>query len=78
MEEQRIRIRLKSYDYRALDQSARDIVETSKRTVGRRRSTRSTALASGLSEQPEQNAQGPSACGESRDPASDRPRPPFQ
>lgn len=35
MEEQRIRIRLKSYDYRALDQSAREIVETSKRTGAR-------------------------------------------
>lgn len=35
MEEQRIRIRLKSYDYRALDQSAREIVETAKRTGSR-------------------------------------------
>ena len=35
MEEQRIRIRLKSYDYRAQDQSAREIVETSKRTGAR-------------------------------------------
>ncbi|NLB56229.1 MAG: 30S ribosomal protein S10 [Lentisphaerae bacterium] len=32
MEEQRIRIRLKSYDFRALDQSAGEIVETAKRT----------------------------------------------
>lgn len=29
---QRIRIRLKAYDYRVLDQSALDIVETAKRT----------------------------------------------
>ena len=35
MEEQRIRIRLKSYDFRALDQSAGDIVETAKRTGAR-------------------------------------------
>lgn len=35
MEEQRIRIRLKSYDFRALDQSAKEIVETSKRTCAR-------------------------------------------
>ena len=35
MEEQRIRIRLKSYDYRALDQSTSEIVETSKRTGAR-------------------------------------------
>ncbi len=32
MEEQRIRIRLKSYDFRALDQSVADIIETAKRT----------------------------------------------
>lgn len=32
MEEQRIRIRLKSFDFRALDQSAGEIVETAKRT----------------------------------------------
>ena len=35
MEEQRIRIRLKSYDFRVLDQSAGDIVETAKRTGAR-------------------------------------------
>lgn len=35
MEEQRIRIRLKSYDFRVLDQSASDIVETAKRTGAR-------------------------------------------
>jgi len=35
MEEQRIRICLKSYDFRALDQSASDIVETAKRTGAR-------------------------------------------
>ena len=35
MEEQRIRIRLKSFDFRALDQSAGDIVETAKRTGAR-------------------------------------------
>ena len=35
MEKQRIRIRLKSYDFRALDQSAGDIVETAKRTGAR-------------------------------------------
>ena len=35
MEEQRIRICLKSYDFRALDQSAGDIVETAKRTGAR-------------------------------------------
>src|SRR5438552_5647509 len=29
---QRIRIRLKAYDYRVLDQSTREIVETAKRT----------------------------------------------
>ncbi|MCS7047772.1 MAG: 30S ribosomal protein S10 [Verrucomicrobiae bacterium] len=32
MNHQRIRIRLKGYDYRLLDQSAREIVETAKRT----------------------------------------------
>jgi len=32
---QRIRIRLKAYDHRVLDQSTRDIVETTKRTGGR-------------------------------------------
>jgi small subunit ribosomal protein S10 len=32
MNNQRIRIRLKGYDHRLLDQSARDIVETAKRT----------------------------------------------
>ncbi len=35
MEEQRIRIRLKSYDFRTLDQSSCDIVETAKRTGAR-------------------------------------------
>lgn len=33
--EQRIRIRLKAYDYRMLDQSVGDIVETAKRTGAR-------------------------------------------
>ncbi len=32
MEKQRIRIRLRAYDHRALDRSAADIVETAKRT----------------------------------------------
>src|SRR5213594_1564427 len=32
---QRIRIRLKAYDHRVIDQSARDIVETVKRTGAR-------------------------------------------
>ncbi|HEY8240129.1 MAG TPA: 30S ribosomal protein S10, partial [Kiritimatiellia bacterium] len=32
MNGQRIRIRLKAYDHRVLDQSATDIVETAKRT----------------------------------------------
>ncbi len=32
---QRIRIRLKAYDYRVIDQSARDIAETVKRTGAR-------------------------------------------
>ncbi|MBI4437012.1 MAG: 30S ribosomal protein S10 [Candidatus Omnitrophica bacterium] len=32
MAEQKIRIRLKAYDYRLLDQSASEIVETAKRT----------------------------------------------
>ena len=32
MSNQRIRIRLKSFDHRLLDQSAREIVETAKRT----------------------------------------------
>src|SRR4026207_593926 len=32
---QRIRIRLKAYDHRIIDQSAHDIVETVKRTGGR-------------------------------------------
>lgn len=32
MNGQRIRIRLKAYDHRLLDQSSRDIVETAKRT----------------------------------------------
>jgi small subunit ribosomal protein S10 len=33
--EQRIRIRLKAYDYRVLDQSVAEIVETAKRTGAR-------------------------------------------
>ncbi len=32
MADQKIRIQLKAYDYRLLDQSAREIVDTSKRT----------------------------------------------
>jgi small subunit ribosomal protein S10 len=32
MAKQRIRIRLKAFDYRLIDQSAREIVETAKRT----------------------------------------------
>ncbi|HNR94503.1 MAG TPA: 30S ribosomal protein S10 [Kiritimatiellia bacterium] len=35
MNGQRIRIRLKAYDHRVLDQSAADIVETAKRTGAR-------------------------------------------
>ena len=35
MEKQRIRIRLKAYDHRVLDQSVGDIVETAKRTGAR-------------------------------------------
>jgi len=35
MEEQRIRIRLKSYDFRTLDQSTSEIIETAKRTGAR-------------------------------------------
>ena len=35
MERQRIRIRLKAYDYRVLDQSVADIVETARRTGAR-------------------------------------------
>ncbi len=35
MNGQRIRIRLKAYDHRVLDQSANDIVETAKRTGAR-------------------------------------------
>lgn len=35
MEDQRIRIKLMSYDFRALDQSAGEIVETAKRTGAR-------------------------------------------
>ncbi len=35
MEEQCIKIRLKSYDFRALDQSAHEIIETAKRTGAR-------------------------------------------
>jgi small subunit ribosomal protein S10 len=35
MEKQRIRIRLKAFDYRVLDQSVSDIVETAKRTGAR-------------------------------------------
>lgn len=35
MPAQKIRIRLKAYDYRILDQSAREIVETARRTGAR-------------------------------------------
>ena len=35
MEGQRIRIRLKGYDYRVIDQSASDIVDTAKRSGAR-------------------------------------------
>jgi small subunit ribosomal protein S10 len=35
MEDQRIRIKLASYDFRALDQSACEIIETAKRTGAR-------------------------------------------
>ena len=35
MEKQKIRIRLKGYDHRLLDQSAQEIVETAKRTGSR-------------------------------------------
>lgn len=35
MQDQRIRIRLKAYDHRVLDQSAGDIIETAKRTGAR-------------------------------------------
>ena len=35
MANQRIRIRLKAFDYRLIDQSAREIVETAKRTGAR-------------------------------------------
>lgn len=35
MEQQRIRIRMEAYDHRALDSSARDIVEQAKRTDAR-------------------------------------------
>lgn len=35
MQGQRIRIRLKAYDHRVLDQSVKDIVETAKRTGAR-------------------------------------------
>ena len=35
MEKQKIRIRLKGYDHRLLDQSAEEIVETAKRTGSR-------------------------------------------
>lgn len=35
MDDQRIRIRLKAYDHRMLDQSAGDIIETAKRTGAR-------------------------------------------
>ena len=35
MPDQRIRIRLKAFDYRVLDQSAGDIIETAKRTGAR-------------------------------------------
>ncbi|MDD5525454.1 MAG: 30S ribosomal protein S10, partial [Smithella sp.] len=35
MKEQKIRIRLKSYDYKLLDRSVEEIVETAKRTGAR-------------------------------------------
>jgi small subunit ribosomal protein S10 len=35
MDDQRIRIRLKAYDHRILDQSAREIVQTAQRTGAR-------------------------------------------
>jgi small subunit ribosomal protein S10 len=35
MSDQRIRIKLKGYDYRLVDQSAKDIVETAKRSGAR-------------------------------------------
>ncbi|MFA7464619.1 MAG: 30S ribosomal protein S10, partial [Syntrophales bacterium] len=35
MENQKIRIRLKAYDYKLLDRSTEDIVETAKRTGAR-------------------------------------------
>ena len=35
MENQKIRIRLRAYDYKLLDRSAQDIVETAKRTGAR-------------------------------------------
>ena len=35
MQDQRIRIRLKAFDHRVLDQSAGDIIETAKRTGAR-------------------------------------------
>lgn len=35
MEEQRIRIRLKAYDYKLLDQAAAEIIETARRTGAR-------------------------------------------
>jgi len=35
MENQKIRIRLRAYDHRAIDRSAQEIVETAKRTGAR-------------------------------------------
>lgn len=35
MEQQKIRIRMKAYDYRLLDRSASDVIETAKRTGAR-------------------------------------------
>ena len=35
MQSQRIRIRLKAFDYKLIDQSAQEIVDTAKRTVTR-------------------------------------------
>ena len=50
MQSQRIRIRLKAFDYKLIDQSALEIVDTAKRTVStscvRRTSTRPAATSS--------------------------------
>ena len=48
MQSQRIRIRLKAYDYKLIDQSAQEIVDTAKRTgaVVRRTSTRRAVISS--------------------------------